>query len=243
MSESNGMENNLINILDKDLEKVIAEATKLQSQVLESIIGNKKPINEMEVEVEGGLIKNEFLNKTSEMMTDAEKQIRIHQSEKETFSKGIASIIYNSEEIVNKDENNQTDTECIEEKNSSIEEIIEKSETKESNSTSMAVKKQNTVNVLENNEKGLSSSMSHQEQLYQQNVCQAEIKERRISESPGKKAMNGLSKKGARFTVIGGQKVDLNSDKPQYLKLTLEQIQQLAMQQRSGIYFVLFIKY
>ena len=64
ITESNGTEQNLINILDKDLEKVIAEATKLQSQVLESIIGNKKPTNEMEVEVDGDIVKNEFLNKT-----------------------------------------------------------------------------------------------------------------------------------------------------------------------------------
>lgn len=39
---------------------------------------------------------------------------------------------------------------------------------------------------------------------------------------------------GPKMTVIGGQKVDLNSEKPQYLKLTLEQIQMLALQQRSG---------
>ena len=52
-----------------------------------------------------------------------------------------------------------------------------------------------------------------------------------------KKFINSLtSKKGPKFTVIGGQKVDLNSEKPQYLKLTLEQIQELAMQQRSGIF-------
>ena len=207
------MEHNLINILDKDLEKVIAEATKLQSQVLESIIGNKKPTNEMEVEVDGDIVKNEFLNKTSEMMTDAEKQIRIHQSEKETFSKGIASIIYNSQEIVNKDEHNQ-----IDEKNYSIEEIIEKSETievkKEIKSTT-AEEDKIKLNVLEDENKGLSQSLSHQEQLCQQNVCPIENTERRRSESPskniGKKVMNGLPKKGARFTVIGGQKVDLNS--------------------------------
>ena len=42
-----------------------------------------------------------------------------------------------------------------------------------------------------------------------------------------------MSKKGSRFTVIAGQKVDLNSDKPQYLKLTIEEIQRLALQQRS----------
>ena len=40
-----------------------------------------------------------------------------------------------------------------------------------------------------------------------------------------------------KITTIGGQKVDLNSDKPQYLKLTIEQIQQLALQQKSGELF------
>ena len=140
-------------------------------------------------------------------MTDAEKQIRIHQSEKETFSKGIASIIYNSQEIVNKDEHNQ-----IDEKNSSIEEIIEKSETievkKEMKSTT-AEENKIKLNVLEDENKGLSQSLSHQEQLCQQNVCPIENTERRRSESPskniGKKVMNGIPKKGARFTVIGGQ--------------------------------------
>ena len=170
-------------------------------------------------------------------MTDAEKQIRIHQSEKGTFSKGIASIIFNSQEIVNKDEQNQ-----IDEKNSSIEEIIEKSQTIEVqqkiNSTTDEEHKVE-VDVFKDKNKGLSLSLSHEEQLCQQNVCHTETKEKKRSENPtkniSKKVMNGLPKKGARFTVIGGQKVDLNSDKPQYLKLTLEQIQQLAMQQRSGI--------
>lgn len=37
-----------------------------------------------------------------------------------------------------------------------------------------------------------------------------------------------------KIATIGGQKVDLNSDKPQYLKLTIEQIQLLALQQKSG---------
>ena len=45
-------------------------------------------------------------------------------------------------------------------------------------------------------------------------------------------------KPGPKFTVIGGKKVDLNSEKPQYLKLTLEQIQQLALQQKSGQFLV-----
>ena len=88
---TDGAENsNLMHILDKDLERVIAEATKLQSQVLESIIGNKADTG---VREESQVTANE----TSELMTDAEKQIRIHRSEKETFSKGIASIIYEPE--------------------------------------------------------------------------------------------------------------------------------------------------
>merc|ERR1712129_532632 len=45
---------------------------------------------------------------------------------------------------------------------------------------------------------------------------------------------NAVKKKS---TVIAGQKVDLNSDKAQYLHLTLEQIQDLAMKQRSGELF------
>ena len=51
-----------------------------------------------------------------------------------------------------------------------------------------------------------------------------------------KKSRGGkLSKAaGPKFTMIGGQKVDMNCEKPQYLKLTLEQIQLLALQQRSG---------
>ena len=50
-------------------------------------------------------------------------------------------------------------------------------------------------------------------------------------------------KPGPKFTVIGGKKVDLNSEKPQYLKLTLEQIQQLALQQKSGqLEILVFVK-
>ena len=114
----------MIHILDKDLERVIAEATKLQNQVLESIIGN----NQQTIGGGGGELNgNDVLNETSEMMTDAEKQIRIHQSEKETFSKGIASIIYKSGEL---DTNGETRGENHEEeKNVSVDEIIEKSET------------------------------------------------------------------------------------------------------------------
>ena len=112
----------MIHILDKDLERVIAEATKLQNQVLESIIGN----NQQTIGGGGEPNGNDVLNETSEMMTDAEKQIRIHQSEKETFSKGIASIIYKSGEL---DTNGETSGENHEEKNVSVDEIIEKSET------------------------------------------------------------------------------------------------------------------
>ena len=113
----------MIHILDKDLERVIAEATKLQNQVLESIIGN----NQQTIGGGGEPNGNDVLNETSEMMTDAEKQIRIHQSEKETFSKGIASIIYKSGEL---DTNGETSVENHEEeKNVSVDEIIEKSET------------------------------------------------------------------------------------------------------------------
>ena len=39
-----------------------------------------------------------------------------------------------------------------------------------------------------------------------------------------------ITKDKPKITSIGGQRADLNSDKPQYLKLTIEQIQKLAMQ-------------
>ena len=62
----------------------------------------------------------------------------------------------------------------------------------------------------------------------EQDVKREEFKKKR-------RAGTKLSKtSGPKFTLIGGQKVDLNSEKPQYLKLTLEQIQLLALQQRAG---------
>ena len=78
------------------MKKVIAEATKLQSQVLESIIGTSKDGNNA-----GGddMVKNGTSKESSELMTDAEKQIKMHKSEKETFSKGIASIIFKAQQV------------------------------------------------------------------------------------------------------------------------------------------------
>ena len=144
----------MIHILDKDLERVIAEATKLQNQVLESIIGN----NHQTIGGGGEPNGNDVLNETSEMMTDAEKQIRIHQSEKETFSKGIASIIYKSGEL---DTNGETRAENHEEKNVSVDEIIEKSETVLYNSD---------ANGSDNNEKGhLETSQQQQSQVDNEN--------------------------------------------------------------------------
>ena len=143
----------MIHILDKDLERVIAEATKLQNQVLESIIGN----NQQTIGGGGGELNgNDVLNETSEMMTDAEKQIRIHQSEKETFSKGIASIIYKSGEL---DTNGETSVENHEEeKNVSVDEIIEKSET---------VLYNRDANGSDNNEEGhLETSQQQQNQVH-----------------------------------------------------------------------------
>ena len=139
----------MIHILDKDLERVIAEATKLQNQVLESIIGN----NQQTIGGGGEPNGNDVLNETSEMMTDAEKQIRIHQSEKETFSKGIASIIYKSGEL---DTNGETSGENHE-KNVSVDEIIEKSET---------VLYNRDANGSDNNEEGhLETQQQQQNQV------------------------------------------------------------------------------
>ena len=240
LSGNDAEENQLIHILDKDLERVIAEATKLQNQVLESIIGN----NQQTIGGGGEPNGNDVLNETSEMMTDAEKQIRIHQSEKETFSKGIASIIYKSGEL---DTNGETRGENHEEeKNVSVDEIIEKSETVlynrdangseeiEGGQLETSQQQQNQINNF--HETSVEEENANHQKISHSNGNAAEsVKSQHPSKNNGKKGLNGNSKKGSRFTVIGGQKVDLNSDKPQYLKLTLEQIQQLAMQQRSGI--------
>ena len=215
---TDGAENssNLMHILDKDLERVIAEATKLQSQVLESIIGNK---TDTTVREESQVTANE----TSELMTDAEKQIRIHRSEKETFSKGIASIIYEPEkgENDNGDVIKQSDEKHDEEKNYSVDEIFEKSE------TIVCDKKTGVDNKLKVEDE---EDMKAFEQTLTPETKKSEVK---TGKTIRKKTQNGV-KKGPNFTLIGGQKVDLNTDKPQYLKLTLEQIQELAMRQKSG---------
>ena len=216
---------NLMTILDKDLERVIAEATKLQSQVLESIIGNKA---DTAVREEAQVIQ---ANETSELMTDAEKQIRIHRSEKETFSKGIASIIYEAEKGENHDSDdiNQTDEKHDEEKNCSVDEVIETSQT-------IVLDK---VTDVENNK---STKVDIEDNKDKKAAEQTLTPDRKTSEitrkNARKKSQNGVgAKKGPNFTMIGGQKVDLNTDKPQYLKLTLEQIQELAMKQKSGRIF------
>merc|ERR1712079_64489 len=41
----------------------------------------------------------------------------------------------------------------------------------------------------------------------------------------------------SKSAMIGGQKIDLNSEKAQYLHLTFDQIQELAMKQKSGELF------
>lgn len=120
----------MITILDKDLESVIAEATKLQHRVLESIIGESHEVKEVET--------SEETVETGEIMTAAEeslREIKIHKSEKETFSKGIASIIYNkmegNEQNLAVDEgydDSKEDGECSEERNNVIEEIAIKTE-------------------------------------------------------------------------------------------------------------------
>ena len=84
----------MIHILDKDLESVIEQAAKLQNKVLESIIGERSC--ELAYERTEGTV--ESLREPSEIMNAAENQLKIHQSEKVTFSKGIASIIYNKSE-------------------------------------------------------------------------------------------------------------------------------------------------
>ena len=45
------------------------------------------------------MVKNGTSKESSELMTDAEKQIKMHKSEKETFSKGIASIIFKAQQV------------------------------------------------------------------------------------------------------------------------------------------------
>ena len=207
----------MMHILDKDLERVIAEATKLQSQVLESIIGNK-------ADTGVGEESQVMANQTSELMTDAEKQIRIHRSEKETFSKGIASIIYEPEKGENHDVDdiNQTDEKHDDEKNHSVDEIVEKSQT-------IMLDKMTSV---KNQPK---DDLDDKKAAEQTPAPERKTSDSITSKTIRKKLQNGVgAKKGSNFTVIGGQKVDLNTDKPQYLKLTLEQIQELAMKQKSG---------
>ena len=69
-------------------------------------------------------------------------------------------------------------------------------------------------------------------------ISKPEIKPKSVpggETKPKKTRITRIDRKpGPQFTVIGGKKVDLNSEKPQYLKLTLEQIQELALQQKSG---------
>ena len=89
-------ENNMIQILDKDLESVIEQATKLQHKVLESIIGGRTAeLAAADERTEG---TTESIREPSEIMNVTEAQLKTHQSEKITFSKGIASIIYNKSE-------------------------------------------------------------------------------------------------------------------------------------------------
>ena len=90
-------ESSLMRSMDQDLENVIAEATKLQTQVLESIIGGNEEERECE-SIKENIKENDMKNysclETSEVMEELESLINEHSSEKETFSKGIAAIIY-----------------------------------------------------------------------------------------------------------------------------------------------------
>ena len=123
----------MIQILDTDLESVIAEAAKLQNRVLESIIGEKTG-GEGKLEEE----TMERLREPSDIMAATEKQLKIHKSEKETFSKGIASIIYNK--IEGEDQNmaidegydeSKQELEFNEQKNNVVEEVSIKCEQSE----------------------------------------------------------------------------------------------------------------
>ena len=117
-------ENNMIQILDKDLESVIEQAAKLQHKVLESIIGGRS----CEVANERTEGTSESIREPSEIMNLVEDQLKTHQSEKVTFSKGIASIIYSkSEEEQNLviDNNSEEERKTCEEKNGFTSESIE----------------------------------------------------------------------------------------------------------------------
>ena len=74
--------------------------------------------------------------------------------------------------------------------------------------------------------------------MIQEEISKSEIKPKIVPGEENKpkktRSIRIERKPGPQFTVIGGKKVDLNSEKPQYLKLTLEQIQELALQQKSG---------
>ena len=119
----------MIQILDTDLESVIKEAAKLQNRVLESIIGEKTGGEEETMEI---------LREPSDIMAATENQLKIHKSEKETFSKGIASIIYNKIEGEEQnlaidegyDESKQ-ELEYSEQKNNVVEEVSIKCEQSE----------------------------------------------------------------------------------------------------------------
>ena len=121
----------MIQILDKDLESVIEQAAKLQNKVLESIIGERS----CELAYERTEGTAESLREPSEIMNAAENQLKIHQSEKVTFSKGIASIIYNKSEeeqnlvIGNNEQDRQNSEAKFYLANESIEVQEEKSET------------------------------------------------------------------------------------------------------------------
>ena len=125
----------MITILDKNLESVIAEAAKLQHKVLESIIGGtREEVGATDVDGHSGdageTVETVDITREMEIMTAAEKQLKIHKSEKETFSKGIASIIYNKMEVNEQNlaidegyDDGKQELEYFEDKNNFIEEI------------------------------------------------------------------------------------------------------------------------
>ena len=125
----------MIHILDKDLESVIEQAAKLQNKVLESIIGERT----CELAYERTEGTAEIIREPSEIMIAAEKQLKIHQSEKETFSKGIASIIYNKSEVEQSlvTGNKEQERKNSEEESHSANETIEVQEEKKSEAVSL----------------------------------------------------------------------------------------------------------
>lgn len=144
-------ESSLMRSMDQDLENVIAEATKLQTQVLESIIGGNedgKEYDEMNWDSTEYNAKRYSCLETAEVMEELESQINEHSSEKETFSKGIAAIIYEpiqKEEAVIVNEESELKEDMIE--TGSNENILEYAQNTELNSEIQQISYQKTPNI------------------------------------------------------------------------------------------------